>query len=64
MDIAGLSMALAQVNTQNDVGVAMLSKALDVNDQQGEAMIDMMNKSASMELSVNPNVGGNFDMRI
>lgn len=63
MDIAGLSMALAQVNTQNDVGVAMLSKALDVNEEQGNAMIDMMNKSA-MELSINPSVGGNFDMTV
>ena len=61
MDIAGVSMALAQVKTQNDVGVAVLDKALEMNDVQGDAMIDMMNKSA-MELSVNPSVGGNFDM--
>ena len=61
MDIAGVSMALAQVKTQNDVGVAVLDKALEMNDVQGDAMVDMMNKSA-MELSVNPSVGGNFDM--
>ena len=61
MDIAGVSMALAQVKTQNDVGVAVLDKALEMNDVQGDAMVDMMNKSA-MELSVNPGVGGNFDM--
>ena len=61
MDIAGVSMALAQVKAQNDVGVAVLDKALEMNDVQGDAMVDMMNKSA-MELSVNPGVGGNFDM--
>ena len=61
MDIAGVSMALAQVKAQNDVGVAVLDKALEMNDVQGDAMVDLMNKSA-MELSVNPGVGGNFDM--
>ena len=61
MVIAGVSMALAQVKAQNDVGVAVLDKALEMNDVQGDAMVDMMNKSA-MELSVNPGVGGNFDM--
>ena len=64
MDIAGVSMALAQTKVQNDFGVAMLSKALDVNDEQGDAMVDMMKQSASMELSVNPNVGANFDVTV
>ncbi len=63
MDIAGVSMALAQTKVQNDVGVAMLSKALDVNEGQGEELVNMMDKSA-MELSVNPNIGANFDVAV
>ena len=41
----------------------MLSKALDVTDEQGSALVNMMNKS-TMELSVNPNIGSNFDVTV
>lgn len=62
MDIAGLSTSLAQVNTVNQVSVAMLSKSLDTSEQQGASLISMMDRS--MELSVNPHIGGNFDMSV
>lgn len=62
MDIPGLSMNLSQINLQSQVGVAVLSKALDSAESSGDAMIDMM--SRSMELSVNPSVGANFDMSV
>lgn len=62
MDIAGLSMALANTNTMSQVSTAMLSKALDTNEQQGASLIAMMDRS--MELSVNPGIGGNFDMSV
>ena len=35
MDIAALSVSLNQINTSNDVGVMMLSKALDTQEQLG-----------------------------
>ena len=38
-----------------DVGVAMLSKELSVSEASGQSLI------RAMELSVNPNVGGNVD---
>lgn len=60
MDIPALSMAMAQVNTQTDVGVAMLSKSLDMSESTGAALTKMIDASA-MELSVNPNVGANFN---
>lgn len=63
MDIAGLSMSLNQIQTQNDYGVAMLSKSLDTNEQMGDSLISMMNRS-TMEQSVNPHVGSNFDMSV
>ena len=63
LDIAGVSLALAQTKVQNNFGVAMLSKALDVTDEQGSALVNMMNKS-TMELSVNPSIGSNFDVTV
>ena len=44
------------------VSTSMLKKTLDVSEQGGQALIDMMR--SSMELSVNPAVGGNFDVSV
>lgn len=63
MDIAGLSMSLNQIQTQNSYGVAMLSEALDTNEQMGDSLISMMNRS-TMEQSVNPHIGSQFDMSV
>lgn len=60
MDIPGLSMALSQVQTLNNVGTAMLAKSLDSMESTGAQMVDMM--KSSMELSVNPAVGANIDV--
>lgn len=62
MNIPELSTAMANVNLQNQVGVAVLSKALDSTEQSGTSLINMMDRS--MELSVNPNIGSNFDMYV
>ncbi len=58
MDIAGLSTAFSQINTSSDIGVVMLSKALDTQEKLGDDMIKMM------EQSVNPNLGANVDVRV
>jgi len=60
MDIAGVSMALAQANLKSDVGTAVLSKAMDANESLGDGIVRMIDKSA-MERSVNPSVGANID---
>ncbi len=62
MDIPALSMALSQTKLLNDVGVAMLSKSLDTMQENGEAMIASID--AVSEVSVNPNLGSNIDIRI
>lgn len=62
MNIPELSTALANVNIRNDIGIAVLSKAMDSSEQTGASLIQMMDRS--MELSVNPNVGSNFDMSV
>lgn len=63
MDIAGLSTTLAAMDIQTKVGTAMLDKALDMGETLGDGMIEMID-AAAMELSVNPNVGANVDVRI
>lgn len=63
MDVAQLAMTLSQINVQNDVGTAVLSKAIDTNEQMGASLVNMIDRSA-MEVSVNPNVGSNFDMSV
>jgi len=40
----------------------MLSKSLDTMESAGEALVSTIDSAA--ELSVNPNIGANFDMRI
>lgn len=56
MDIAGLSMNIAQTNLLSDVGTAMLSKSLDMAETMGASMTDLLD-SAAMERSVNPDLG-------
>jgi len=62
MNIPELSTALANVKLTNEVGIAVLDKALESSEMTGASMINMMNQS--MELSVNPHLGGNIDMFI
>lgn len=62
MDIPALSMSLSQIQTMSDVSIAMLSKSLDGMESVGGQMIDMM--KSSMELSVNPALGGNIDLLV
>lgn len=63
MDITGLSMDYSQSRIMNDVGVAMLSKAMDTNEALGEGLVKMLD-SAAMERSVTPYIGGNIDVMI
>jgi len=63
MDIAGLSMDMAMMDVKSQVGIKMLSKAIDLGKDMGAEMVQMLDASA-MERSVNPAVGGNVDIRL
>ena len=52
----------SNMNLESQVGIKMLDKNLESQKQMGQKMIQMMEKL--MELSVNPFVGGNFDVSI
>ena len=56
--IALAAMNINQVDTLNQVGTAVLSNAIGQSEVMGQSMIKMM------ELSVNPGIGGSFDMSI
>ncbi len=63
MNIAELSMAMSMTNVQSAYGVAMLSKSLDQVSSTGDQIAGMMD-AATMELSVNPHIGGNIDISV
>lgn len=63
MDIAGLSMNLAQTQLLNSVGTAVLSQSLEQAKDLGANMTEMLD-AAAMERSVNPNIGANIDIMI
>jgi hypothetical protein len=63
MDIASLSMNLAQNNLLSNVGTAMLAKSIDQAQTTGNTVDELLDSSA-LELSVNPDIGSNIDIRI
>ncbi len=63
MDIASISMAMAQTNVMSKVSISVLDNAMEVNEMTGRGIVNMID-AAAMERSVNPAVGGNFDMLV
>ncbi|MBQ3105773.1 MAG: YjfB family protein [Lachnospiraceae bacterium] len=63
MNIASLSVGMAQNAMNSSVGTALLSKALDNNEIIGDRFVEMID-AAAMERSVNPHIGSNFDMLV
>lgn len=63
MDIPSLSMSMAQTNLLTDVGTAMLAKSMEQASVITASMTEMLDASA-MELSVNPDIGGNIDISV
>lgn len=56
--IALAAMNIKQVETLTEVNTSVLAEAMDQSEIMGQGLIKMM------ELSVNPGIGGNFDMSI
>lgn len=63
MDIAGLSMNIAQTNLLNGVGTAMLAKSLDMAETMSASVTELLD-SAAMERSVYPELGANIDISV
>lgn len=63
MDIAALSTAMAQQQVATQVGISVFNMAKESATQAGEQIVNMMN-SVAMANSVNPNLGGNIDIKL
>lgn len=62
-EMAMLASSLAAKKNLSDVGVKMLDNALDTQAIQGASLVKMID-AAAMERSVNPHIGGHFDMSV
>lgn len=58
VDFANISTVLAQDNAMDRISTAVLSQSINTAKEDGAALVKMM------ERSVNPAVGGNFDVSI
>lgn len=58
MDIPALSMAMANSQVRADASCQVLKLSMEQTEQVGEQMIKMM------ELSVNPELGSNLDVKL
>ncbi|MCT4619786.1 MAG: YjfB family protein [Marinisporobacter sp.] len=65
MDIAAMSMMLNQGKVQQQASLSVMKKAMDTSENNGKALTEMINTSTkTMELSVNPHLGGNLDLKL
>ena len=62
MSIASLSMALYQNQALSQIGTAVLSMSLDDATSQAETTVAVLD--ALPAPSLDPSVGGNFDMSV
>lgn len=58
VDIAAYSIAHTSMDIMSQVSVAVLDKTLEMQQTMGDHLTKLM------EMSVNPSVGGNIDIRI
>lgn len=58
IDITSYAMMNSQIEIQQGVSTQMLKEAMDLQEVQGSLLVQMM------ELSVNPGLGQNIDLRI
>lgn len=58
MDIAMTSMILGQSQAISSISTAVLAKSLDTIEVSGDNLVKMM------ELSANPNLGQNIDIKL
>ena len=63
LPITELSTSYNQGTLAAKVGEAMLAKGMDMNEQMGQGLVQMID-AAAMERSVNPAVGSGFDMSV
>ncbi|RSK28611.1 putative motility protein [Bacillus sp. HMF5848] len=64
MDVANLSMVLNKVQVHQQVNLSLMKDVMSVAQIKSEGILEMMNQTTKqMELSVNPHIGANIDIR-
>lgn len=62
--IASLACAMKQQQLGMEVGTKLLKTAMDAGDEHGESLDKLLEQSAkTLELSVQPNLGSNLDIK-
>lgn len=61
MDIAGMSVVLANHSVRRDASMAMMSKTMDVMEDQNAQLIEMLNRSTD---TPHPTSGRSIDLNI
>lgn len=56
--VGSIGLSVTDIDSMNMIDISMLKKSLDTVEQNGSMIIQMM------EQSVNPNLGGNIDIRL
>lgn len=65
IDIAAMSTILSQEKIQQQASISVMKIAMDTGKTQANDMVEMMQESSkNMEQSVNPNLGGDIDIRV
>ncbi|MBU5436642.1 YjfB family protein [Tissierella sp. MSJ-40] len=65
MDIAGLSIGLSQMKVAQQASVSVLKMAMDNMKSQSLDLTKILEvNTRTMEQSVNPQIGGNIDIRL
>ncbi|MFA5524721.1 MAG: YjfB family protein [Tissierellales bacterium] len=65
MDIAAMSTMISQSSVQHQASLSVLKLSMDSAKMQSANLAEMLQQSTkAMEMSVNPHIGGNIDMRL
>lgn len=63
MDIAALSMSMAQNDIGSRISLAVLDKTMETAESAGAQMVQMID-AAAIQRSVTPHIGGNIDISV
>lgn len=64
--VSNMAMSMQSAQLQSAVGISMLKNSIDLGEQQATAVNEVLSSvsPSAMELSINPNVGGNIDISV
>jgi hypothetical protein len=64
MDIPALSMAMSQASLTQAASLSVMKISMDTAKINAASMTEMLGQNKAIEQSVQPHLGGNFDMKM